>query len=118
MAKSDSLKVGDAVQLSGGYDFEPEWLAGTEHVDGSVIGFIPGQNETQAVVVRIERTLTYEGVSGDILVLELRYVGAVWGITGVVHIELCDFIPETKPWNDRRQGKWAESHATYKLKTD
>jgi hypothetical protein len=30
-----------------------------------------------------------------------------------VHIELCDFVPEAKPWDDRRRGVWVESHATY-----
>ncbi len=101
------------MHLSGGYHFEPAWLSGKASVEGTVAEFIPGQNETPAAVVKLDEPLTTEGVTGDVLVLELRYVGAKWEDTGTVHIELCDFAPEPKRWQDRRQGKWVESHATY-----
>jgi hypothetical protein len=32
---------------------------------------------------------------------------------GTVHLELCDFEPEDRPWKTRRQGTWVESHASY-----
>jgi hypothetical protein len=108
-----SLQTGDRVQLSGGYGFEPAWLSGRASVEGTVADFIPGQNETPAAVVKLDEPLTTEGVTGDLLVLELRYVGATWETTGTVHIELCDLQPEPKRWQDRRQGKWVESHAIY-----
>ena len=26
-----------------------------------------------------------------------------------------DFMPDSKPWRERRQGKWIESHAAYAI---
>ena len=114
MTEANCLQTGDRVQLSGGYSFEPEWLSGRGSVAGMVAEFIPGQNETPAAVIKLDEPLTAEGVTGDLLVLELRYVGASWQSTGTVHVELCDFAPESTRWQDRRQGKWVESHATYR----
>ena len=114
MTTSGVLGIGDRVRLSGGYSFEPAWLAGKEFVNGTVVTFLPGQNDKAAALVKVTEPISYEGVTGDNLVLELRYVDAVWSDTGVVHIELCDFAPEAAPWQDRSKGKWAESHATYK----
>jgi len=113
MRHPESLQIGDLVQLSGGYSFGPEWLAGAASVQGSVVAFIPGQNELQAAVIKLRRAITCKNVTGDILVLELRYVGAIWEPSGTVHVELCDFTPEAKPWRDRNKGEWVESHATY-----
>lgn len=113
MRTTGSLQVGDRVQLSGGYSFEPAWLAGRKYVKGSVVAFIPGQNDTSAAVAKLDELITYKEVTGDTLVLELRYVGAIWAATWIVHVELCYFIPEPMLWKDRRRGEWAESHATY-----
>ena len=110
---SDSLKVGDHIRLDGGYDIEPKWLAGKGYYTGTVINFIPGQNKTQAAVVRLDQAITVDGISGDILVLELRYEGAKWERQETVHVELCNFMPESKSWKFRKQGLWVESHATY-----
>ena len=107
-----SLLAGDRVRLSGGYDMEPDWLQGKGHYLGTVLHFIPGQNNNLAAVIELDHTIRVDGVSGRILVLELRYVGAQWSDKNVVHIELCDFKPEAKPWKVRQQGKWVESHAT------
>ena len=111
---TNMLAVGDRVQLSGGYDFEPRWLGGSAGYFGVVSSFIPGQNDNQAAVVRLDNAITVQGITGEIVVLELRYVGAKWQDTETVHVELCDFTPEAKSWQRRRQGKWVESHATYK----
>lgn len=105
------------MQLSGGYDFDPAWLSGRAAVEGVVAEFVPGQNDTAAALVKLDEPITTDGVTGDVLVLELRYAGAGWEATGTVHIELCDFVPEPKPWQDRRQGKWVESHASYRRVT-
>jgi hypothetical protein len=114
MRETGELELGSRVKLSGGYDFEPTWLSGRASVTGEVAAFIPGQNDMPAAVIKLDAPITADGVTGDILVLELRYVGAVWDASGVVHVELCDFSPEAKRWQDRRQGKWVESHASYK----
>jgi hypothetical protein len=110
----DGLRAGDRVRLSGGYDMEPAWLSGEAHIEGTVDGFIPGQNAVPAAVITLDEPITALGAVGRTLVLELRYEGAGWAPTETVHVELCDFAPEPKRWQDRRQGKWVESHATYR----
>jgi hypothetical protein len=110
---TSALAVGDRVRLSGGYEFEPHWLAGNSGYFGAVRAFIPGQNETPAAVVRLDEPITFEGTTGDVVVLELRYVGAKWKATETVHVELCEFMPEPVASELRRYGKWIESHATY-----
>lgn len=107
------LQAGDRMRLSGGYSFEPAWLAGEASVEGMVAEFIPGQNNRPAAVIKLDAPITAEGITGDVLVLELRYADATWEAKGVIHVELCDFPPEPRRWRDRRQGKWVESHATY-----
>jgi hypothetical protein len=109
-----NLQVGDRVQLSGGYDAGSTWLGEKEAVYGTVAKLIPGQNTQPAALIKLDEPLMAEGVTGEVIVLELRYVGVEWGPTETVHVELCDFEPEEKRWQDRRQGKWVESHATYK----
>lgn len=117
MANERQLCVGDRLTIGGGYDQEPEWLSGNGSVTGTLVSFIPKRNE-KAAVVQLDEPLTAKGVTGVIVVLSLRYVGATWGPTETVHVELCDFLPESKPWEDRRQGAWVESHATYRLLAD
>jgi len=112
MRNPDSLEIGDLVRLSGGYDFEPEWLAGAESVTGSVVAFVPGQNENPAAVINLDEPLSYKNLTGSILVLELRYADTNWGKTQTVQVELCDFMPEQISWRTRRKGQWTESHAT------
>ncbi|MXP29606.1 hypothetical protein GRI58_12345 [Porphyrobacter algicida] len=109
-----ALRAGDRVELRGGYDFEPAWLSGRVSLLGSVATFIPGQNDLPAAVVALDDSISVDGVRGSTVVLEQRYAGATWTETGVVHVELCDFQPERIRWQDRRKGKWVESHAQYK----
>ena len=111
MGDLDALRVGDRVQLSGGYDMEPKWLNGETSRLATLLKFIPGQNETSAAVVELDTPISVDGLTGRVLVLELRYKGASWGPSNTVHIELCDFDPESKTWQQRKQGKWVESHA-------
>lgn len=108
------LAVGDRVQVAGGYDMEPQWLGGRQYYSGTVKAFIPGQNDTRAVVVALDEAAVFENCLGKYLVLELRYTGDPWAETGAVHVELCDFEPEAEAWQYRQQGKWVESHATYR----
>jgi hypothetical protein len=106
------LLVGERVILSGGYDFEPKWLHENSEYYGTLMEYIPGQNDAPAAVVHLDDEISVDGVTGSLLVLELRYRGAQWGSNNIVHIELCDFEPESIRWQDRRQGLWIESHAT------
>ena len=72
------LKIGDRIQIGGGYDMEPQWLNKNQHYTGVVKAFIPGQNDSPAAVVKLDEPITFEEIKGDIIVLELRYVGAKW----------------------------------------
>jgi hypothetical protein len=106
------LSRGDRVRLGGGYDMEPRWLQGNKGYLGPVLDFIPGQNEKSAAVVQLDHAITVDGVTGQIVVLKLRHGGARWDNRNTVHVELCDFYPEVQQWQDRRRGKWIESHAS------
>jgi hypothetical protein len=109
------LHVGDRLRLYGGYDMEPHWLNGKETFTGKCVAFIKGQNKQLAAVVELDEPISFDDITGKTVVLELRYVGASWTKSEVVHVELCDFIPEDKAWKDRAQGVWVESHASYAI---
>jgi len=116
MADAQALTVGDFVRISGGYDFEPDWLAGGPGYTGTVVAFIPGQNEREAAVVHLDQKLVLPAAEGEYAVLELGHLGSSWATPKPrVHVELCDFEPEARRWQDRRQGAWVESHATYEV---
>ena len=121
-----ALQVGDSVVVEGGYDFEPEWLAGNaDGYPGRVVAFIPGQGEDPAAVIELDEELVLingagavrgREVKGRFLVLELGHVGTGWTTpTPRIHVELCDFEPEAAPWAERPKGAWVESHATYRV---
>jgi hypothetical protein len=110
------LAVGDRVRVFGGYDYEPKWLAGGSGYDGTVVAFIPGQNENPAAVVRFDQEVVLSDARGECAVLELGHKGTTWATPKPrIHVELCDFEPEARRWQDRRQGAWVESHATYEV---
>lgn len=123
-----ALTAGDRVVVYGGYDMDPAWLAiSPTGYSGEVVEFIPGQNDERAAVIALDEELllpagagAVEGkeVRGRFLVLDLGQVGADWStMTPRVHVELCDERPEPKRGQDRRQGAWIESHATYRVTT-
>jgi hypothetical protein len=110
-----TLQVDDRIELSGGYDYDPIFLKTppANKRTGKIIQFIKGQNEASAAVAKLDEIITGQTVTGDIVVLELRHQGATWTDTDyTVHIELCDFLPDNKPWKDRKQGEWVEGAAT------
>ncbi len=94
----------------------PAWLAGGKGYFGTLERFIPGQNDNPAALVHFDEPVTAGGVVGVYAVLELRHEGGTWNASKeTVHVELCDFVPEDRRWQGRRQGKWVESHATVTL---
>lgn len=111
------LEVGQRIRVFGGYDMEPSWLEGCpEGYTGTVAEFIPGQNELPAAVVELDEPVRVSKAEGSYLVLEQGWVGVPWGQTSPrIHVELCDFRPEPKRWQDRKQGEWVESHATFEV---
>jgi hypothetical protein len=117
------LTVDDRISVSGGYEYEPTWLGGRDHVEGTVHAWITGHNSQPACVVLLDQPLTAEGDvrgkrqmrTGSFLILELRYAGQIWESSGTVHVELCHTEPENKTWSDRAVGAWVESHASYEF---
>jgi len=111
--KHKGIEIGDRLRLWGGYDYNPEWMAGRESHFGTVKSFIPGQNTQKAIVVALEDSIDFNGNHGKYIILETRYEGQTWYEYGPVHIELCDFIPDSLPYKDRRKGIWVEAAASY-----
>lgn len=116
--EGEPLKRGDRVFVEGGYSMRPEWLDGKDGYAGTLERFIPGQNQKPDAVIRLDETITAEGISGDMLVMSLRYTDAAWRSGAIAHIELCDFEPDSARWQDRRQGKWIEAAASVRLLED
>lgn len=107
---SRRLHPGDRVHLALG-DATGEGVGPT--CAGTLVAFIPGPEQAPAAVLRLDTPLATPHARGEYVVLKLRYRDARWGSREVVHVELCDFLPEAKPWSQRRQGRWVESRATY-----
>jgi hypothetical protein len=112
-----TLEVGDKIELFGGYDYDPLYLKNpsSSKRTGIVTKFIKGQNASSAAVVKLDNKITGDSLTGDIIVLELRYERQTWLTTGPVHIELCDFEPENKTWKDRQKGEWVEAAASFRI---
>jgi len=107
------LNVGNRVKIYGGYFEEPKWLKHDEHVVGEVVGFILDQDKQDLLVIKLEEEFVVGHDKGSYLVLGLRYENMRWDDKGIVSVELCDFIPEDKPWELRKHGKGVETAATY-----
>ena len=111
------LTPGQRVRVFGGYDTNPAWLMDDlDGYEGVVCGFIPGRNDLPAAVVALDLPLYAGGIEGAFVVLEQAWEGIGWGQTSPrIHVELCDFTPETMRWDERRRGAWIESHATFEV---
>lgn len=115
--KQRRLQIGDRLRLFGGYSMPPEWLNGKEAYYGKVIKFIPGLYKKEDAVVQIDEELSFMGSRGKILVLTLRYKGANWKKSEIVHLHLFENIPQDDIWhnNDNWQKNHIESHASYRI---
>jgi hypothetical protein len=112
-----TLEVGDKIELFGGYDYDPLYLKNppSSTRSGIVTKFITGQNKSLAAVVKLDNKISGDSITGDIVVLELRYEGQNWFTLGPVHIELCNFEPDNKSWKDRPKGEWVEAAASFRI---
>ncbi|RXK86883.1 hypothetical protein [Filimonas effusa] len=108
------LQVGDKIELSGGYNSDPLFLKNPPASKrcGTIIKFIKGQSESLAAVVKLDQKFSGEKVTGDIVILELRYTAQTWQEPTPVHIELCDFMPDDNTWRNRKKGEWIEAAAS------
>lgn len=73
------LKKGDRVKIFGR--------------TGTIIDFIPKGGNLLAAVVRTDEEIVFETVHGNIVIMQLRYVGAQWGgdrdVDRIVGADLC-----------------------------
>ncbi|MGO9496411.1 MAG: hypothetical protein ACLQA5_06820 [Solirubrobacteraceae bacterium] len=81
MAAGHVLTVGDRIRVSGGYDYQPDWLAGGTGYTGTVVAFIPGQNEREAAVVRFGEKLVLATQKASTQCLN----SGTWGLLGRLH---------------------------------
>jgi hypothetical protein len=107
------MKTGDRVFVSSG-SMAPKWLTGGRRgLCGVLERFVPGQNDVPAAVVKLDEPLEVDGARGQYLQLDLRYVGRTWDEPmAVASAELCDFLPDDRPWQERPRGFGIESHTT------
>ena len=112
-----TLSIADRVKIHGGYDYDPEFLKDPPKKPrtGTVKRFIPTPSGAGAAVIKLDFPITCKVTTGDVLVLTLRQENQTWATEGPVHAELCDFEPEDKQYNERKQGVWVESHAAIKI---
>lgn len=118
------MKVGDRVEVKGGYDTDIESRY-QEALVGKCIGFgddrlhpayergnVERTNEIYAV---IEVEVPIQG-RWNFLRLDTRYVGQTWepkqGGDNVVHVTLCEENPIDNPTTKK---DWVESHAMYEV---
>ena len=107
---------GEKIHLAGGYFHEPDYLRESpEGYTATVVKYIPGQNNTDALVAKLDQPLSGNGSIGSYVTLKNRYTNAKWCGEGIVQVELCNFEPEDTAWEQRRKGVWIESAATYKV---
>ena len=113
------VKKGDQIIVGGGYDYDSP-LRRSE-ISGTVVDFIPGyQPGTLAAVVQLDAPITHEGITGDILVLELRYEGASWDRedqpgSQTVGVALYSYIPKVS--DEYPQKGWVvfDSHGIFEV---
>ena len=110
-----SLQPGDRVFVSGGYEPRPAWLGDGEGYPGTLERFASRQDGSSAVVVRIDIPITAGGVTGEVLLMKLRYVDATWSSGALAHVELCDGDPEAAGAGSSPRCAWVESHASLVL---
>ncbi|MFN7044692.1 MAG: hypothetical protein ACK4M1_05810 [Flavobacterium sp.] len=110
------MKVGDKIELSGGYDYEIAYLENPRASSriGTVISFIRNSRkyEDYSAIVKLTEAITVNGKTSDILVLTTRYEKQTWIYTGIVHLVLCETIPENKQLAEK-YGEWIEAAASY-----
>jgi hypothetical protein len=111
---SELLKIGDKIELYGGYSREHEYLKNppAKSRTGEVINFIE-KDKTLHAVVRLDEVITCEDFSSDIVILTRRYENQTWRIKDINVIGLFlvgnDYLdPNIKP-------RYVESHASWRL---
>ncbi|MFN8386406.1 MAG: hypothetical protein U0X92_08305 [Anaerolineales bacterium] len=114
------LKIGDRIFVSGGYHQVPDWLLGGKGYEATVLSFRLNTLilHSRDMVVQLDQRIKIRDLEGDALLLSLRYIGARWIDSEVVHVDLLTTVPLMRNWFSYQRwliknGLWVESHATY-----
>ena len=73
-----ALQAGDRIRVGGGCDYKVEWMAavrGEFGYPGTVVEFIPGQNQQRAAVIELDEELVLPHGAGEGRGRELRGLG-------------------------------------------
>ena len=115
------VEIGDKLLVTGGYDYDPRWLKGSDGCIGTVIRFLweGGERQRKLVLDLGEDFHTCE-FSGRYLILFLRHSGSRWEDEGVVHVVVGNSIPKDVEnigvASDPKSGfKWVEAAASYRI---
>lgn len=113
MHQTGSIQPGDRIKLSGGYSFEPEWLAGRANVNGEVAAFMPGQNDMPAAVIKLDELINSEDVSAKLWFWNLGMSARTGRRPALFMLSCATSCPSPRPGRIEEKEKWVESHATY-----
>ena len=115
------VEIGDRLVVTGGYEYDPNWLKGKEGCVGTVIRFLwEGENRKRKLVLDLGEDFTTCEFKGRYLILFLRDPGDDWEDEGVVHVVVGNAIPKDVESigvaADPKSGfKWVEAAASYKI---
>lgn len=114
-AISPPLRIGDRIRLSGGYDNKPTWLGARTSIEGVVLTFVESSGAaSRSAIIKLGSALSAEGLSSDLIALDLRYKSARWGQHELVHVRLLNEMPGGEDQSRALlNGKWIGSHASY-----
>ena len=113
------MKEGDRIRITGGYDDDSPLRRGSGELRGTVITFVSGyEAASPAAVVRLDTPLTIDGLTSEILVMELRYESASWARgepgTQTVGLALCSEMPSAAA-PGTGHGTPFETHAIFEV---
>jgi hypothetical protein len=115
------VEIGDRLLVTGGYEYDPNWLQGKEGCVGTVIRFLwEGDNRKRKLVLDLGEDFTACEFKGRYLILFLRDPHEHWEDEGVVHVVVGNSIPKDVESigvaADPNSGfKWVEAAASYKI---
>lgn len=115
------VEIGDRLKVTGGYEYDPNWLKGKDGCVGTVIRFLwEGDDRRKKLVLDLGEDFTTCEFKGRYLILFLRDSGDHWEDEGVVHVVVGNSIPKDVESigvaADPSSGfKWVEAAASYKI---
>lgn len=115
------VEIGDRLMVTGGYEYDPNWLKGKEGCTGTVIRFLwEGDDRRKKLVLDLGEEFTTCEFKGRYLILFLRGDNDLWEDEGVVHVVVGNSIPKDVESigvaADPKSGfKWVEAAASYKI---